>query len=263
MSPGTQQNDRGEGEKPFWRQPGPLLSAGVLLVAAVIGGFVVLADDDGDAKAAPGPAAPSAPPAQGTPPGEPSDAAQEGRPAGCRTDDSDQATPPKSPADLKWKVYQSEVVPVSATAGPLMYDGAVWSCFARTPLGAVLAAHSIASKMGGSDWRTVVEKQFTRGPGTEALKETRAGIPDESSSATPDGDGAYAGFNLITYDKDRATTRTLMRFADGAYATGTISVVWEDGDWKLRPTLSGSITESITPISGPAGFVLWGNDSSG
>ncbi|MFH8881438.1 hypothetical protein [Streptomyces californicus] len=263
MSHATQQNGRGEGETPFWRQPGPLLSAGVFLVLVLLGGFLVLADDGGDAKAGPGTAASSGGPPQGAPAAEPSDRAKDARPAGCRTDDSDQETPPKSPADLKWKVYQSEVVPVSATAGPLQYRGAVWSCFARTPLGAVLAAHSIASKMGGSDWRTVVEKQFARGSGTEALKKTRAEMPDESSSASPDGDGAYAGFNLITYDRDRATTMVLMRFANGTYATATLSVVWEDGDWKLRPTLSGSVTESISPIGGADGFVLWDAEDGG
>ncbi|WP_168714594.1 hypothetical protein [Streptomyces sp. A0592] len=50
----------------------------------------------------------------------------------------------------------------------------------------------------------------------------------------------------------------LVRTADGTYGALTASAVWEDGDWKLRPTLTGSISESIAPVGGTDGFVLWG-----
>ncbi|MFB8074441.1 hypothetical protein [Streptomyces californicus] len=266
MMPRSKRSGSGEWEKPFWQQPGWLLSAGFFLVLALLGGFVVFAGDDEDTNAGPGAeatAAPSADPTRSTPSGKQSNGAEDPRPEGCRTNDSDQAVPPKSPADLKWKVYQTELVPVSATAGPLQYNGAVWTCFARTPLGAVLAVHSISTKMGGSDWKNVVEKQFTRGSGTEALRKTRAGISDENDAGAPGSKGTYLGFNVVTYDKDRATVMMLMRLAEGEYVAATISVLWEEGDWKIRPTLSGSITENISQISGTDGFVLWGGERAG
>ncbi|MGW3391325.1 hypothetical protein [Streptomyces cinereoruber] len=261
MSPRSRRNNSGEWEKPFWQQTGWLLSAGFFLVLALLGGFAVFADDDGDTNAGQGPeatAAPSSDPAQGTPSGKPSNGTEEPRPAGCRTDDSDQAVPPKSPADLKWKIYQADLVPVSATAGPLLYDGAVWSCFARTPLGAVLALHSITSKMSGSDWKAVTDKQIARGPGKDAFVATRSKEADKNATGAPGSDGTYVGFSMLTYTKDQATAMLLMRIADGKYGVATASVVWEDGDWKLRPTLKGSLTESITFVGGPEGFVLWG-----
>ncbi|MFF4168559.1 hypothetical protein [Streptomyces sp. NPDC001744] len=262
MSPRSRRSSSGEWEKPFWQQPGWLLSAGFFLVLALVGGYAVLADDgEGDANAGRGPettASPSPGGTQATPSGKPSGGAEEPRPAGCRTDDSDQTIPPKSPADLKWKVYQAELVPVSATAGPLQYDGPVWSCFAHTPLGAALAVHSISTKMGGSDWKAVVGRQFAPGTGTEALKKSRAAKKDENDPGAPGSNGTYVGFSMVTYDKDRATVMMLMRLPEGNYVTGTVAVVWEGGDWKIRPTLSGSITESITPVGGTDGFVLWG-----
>ncbi|MBM7058770.1 hypothetical protein [Streptomyces durocortorensis] len=255
-------NSSGEWEKPFWQQPGWLLSAGFFLVLALLGAFVVFADDE-EEKAGPGPratAASSAGPAQGTPSGKPSNGTEGSRPAGCRTDDSDQAVPPKSPADLKWKVYRTDLVPVSTTAGPLLYKGAVWSCFARTPLGAVLALHSITSKMSGSEWRTVADQQVARGPGKDAFVATRSKEADESAAGAPGSDGTYVGFSMLTYTKDQATAMLLIRIADGKYGAATASVVWEDGDWKLRPTLNGSLTENITFVGGPEGFALWGGE---
>ncbi|WP_411081839.1 hypothetical protein [Streptomyces sp. cmx-18-6] len=261
MSPRSQRSSSGEWEKPFWQQPGWLLSAGFFLVLALLGAFVVFADDDGDTNAGPGSGATTAPstdPTQDAPSGEPSNGTEDPRPAGCRTDDSDQAVPPKSPADLKWKVYQADLVPVSATAGPLQYNGVVWSCFARTPLGAVLALHSITSKMSGSEWRTVADKQIASGPGKDAFVATRSKDTDESAAGAPGSDGTYIGFSMLTYTKDQATAMLLIRIADGKYGAATASVVWEDGDWKLRPTLKGSLTENITFVGGSEGFVLWG-----
>ncbi|MFJ9393543.1 hypothetical protein ACIRQT_01525 [Streptomyces californicus] len=266
MMPRSKRSGSGEWEKPFWQQPGWLLSAGFFLVLALLGGFVVFAGDNEDTNAGPGAeatAAPSADPTRSTPSGKQSSGAEDPRPEGCRTDDSDQAVPPKSPADLKWKVYQADLVPVSATAGPLLYDGVVWSCFARTPLGAVLALHSITSKMSGSEWRTVADKQVAAGPGKDAFMATRSKEADEDAAGAPGSDGTYIGFSMLTYTKDQATAMLLIRIADGKYGTATASVVWEDGDWKLRPTLKGSLTENISFVGGPEGFVLWGGKDGG
>ncbi|UQX02508.1 hypothetical protein [Streptomyces sp. RerS4] len=253
----------GEWDKPFWLQRGWQISAAFLLAMVLIGGYVALIGDDdtennagtpqSPAKTSAPANAPSSPPASGT---------TEGRPAGCSTDDRDQAVPSQSPADLKWKVYQTDLLPVSPSAGPLKFDGAVWSCYARTPLGATLAMQAISAKMGGADWKTVSEKQMAKGPGRDQFVAARAKEATSQRTGAPGSRGSYVGFRVLTFSKDQATGMILMRLADGTYGVATMSTVWEDGDWKLRPTLDGSVTEGLTAVGGPDGFILWGSGNA-
>ncbi|MEV6677773.1 hypothetical protein AB0N09_13035 [Streptomyces erythrochromogenes] len=240
---------------------GPLVPAAFLLSVLLVGGCAQPAEDDG-AKGN-GQPQPSAPTAAGTASATGSTAGQttEGRPAGCSTNDTDQTVPTRSPADLKWMTYQTDLLPASPTAGPLKVEGPVWSCFARTPLGGVLALHAIWAKMGGSDWRTVTEKQIARGPGRDQLLAERGKLPVTDKTGAPGSDGTFLGFRFLNASKDEVTATILVRTADGRYGALTASAVWEDGDWKLRPTLTGSISESITSVSGTDGFVLWGAGS--
>ncbi|MFD7787220.1 hypothetical protein ACFV4Q_29615 [Streptomyces nojiriensis] len=247
--------------KAFGHRRGPLVPAALLLSTLLVGGCAQHTEDDstdGDGR----PRA-SAPAAAGTASVPAEQAKQpsgtsEGRPAGCGTNDTDQAVPTRSPADLKWMIYQTDLLPASPAAGPLKVDGPVWSCFARTPLGAVIALHAISAKMGGSDWKVVTEKQLARGPGRDAFIAERSKLPDTNKTGTPGSDGTFLGFRLLNASKDQVTAKILVRTADGRHAALTASAVWEDGDWKLRPTLTGSITESMTAVGGTDGFVLWG-----
>ncbi|MGW4504416.1 hypothetical protein ACWENO_07200 [Streptomyces sp. NPDC004436] len=254
--------------KPLRQRTGLLVSAAVVLSLLAGGGAVLLVQDDasGDGEsraAAPAAAGTTAAPAPvSSAPAAAEQAGQasgtgEGRPPGCRTDDTDQAVPTSSPADLKWMIYQTDLLPASPTAGPLKVDGPVWSCFARTPLGAVLALHAVSSRMSSADWKVVTEKQVARGPGRDAFVARRTGLPDEERTGTPGSDGNFLGFRILTASKDQVTTMLLLQTQDGKYGAVSASMVWEDGDWKLRPTLSGSLTESITQTGGTEGFVLW------
>ncbi|MFB7259549.1 hypothetical protein [Streptomyces nojiriensis] len=240
---------------------GPLLSAAFLLPMLLVGGCAQ-SEEDGAANgtAQPRPTAPTAAGTASTPAEratQPS-GTSEGRPAGCSTSDTDQAVPSRSPADLKWMIYQTDLLPASPTAGPLKVDGPVWSCFARTPLGSLIALHAVSAKMGGSDWKVVAEKQLARGPGRDEFVARRSKLADKNKTGTPGSDGTFLGFRILTASKDQVTSMILAQTKDGRYAAVTASMVWEDGDWKLRPTLTGSVTESITPVGGTEGFVLWG-----
>ncbi|MEV7727067.1 hypothetical protein AB0P15_20260 [Streptomyces sp. NPDC087917] len=259
---GGSRGSSGEWEKPFWQQRGWLISAAFLLSMFLIGGIVLLTGEDttGDT-GQPQPSQPTASgPATTTSSAKPPGSA-EGRPAGCSTNDSDQSVPQQSPSDLKWRQYQVDLLPVSPSAGPLKVDGGVWSCYSRTPLGAVLAMQAISAKMGGSDWKAVAEQQMARGAGKDQFVAKRSKLADSNPTGAPGSRGSYVGFRVLTYSKDQATAMTLMRLAGGTYGVATMSAVWEDGDWKLRPTLSGSTTESITAVGGPEGFTTWGGGS--
>ncbi|MEU7486831.1 hypothetical protein [Streptomyces sp. NPDC042319] len=248
---GKRSDSSGEWEKPFWQQRGWIISAG-FLAAVVVLAVVAFAMRGGE----------SDPSAQNNPTSRPSPSATEGgsqaddRPAGCKTDDSDQEKPTKSPADMRWKSYGTLPVPVSATYGPTKFDGNVWSCYSHTPTGAAMAAHAITDKLSYAGWRDVVEKQFVPGTTRDKLEADRAKRKDHPRNGTAES-GDFYGFTVMTYSKQQATVQMLMKI-DGQYASTSVSMKWLDGDWKVEVQPDGSPYSGFAQTSGPEGFVVWG-----
>ena len=258
LNSGRAQGGSGEWEQPFWQQRGWILSAGflvVLLVLAVL--FAVTGNGGGGATGSsgdPDPAPTSTP--SGSDSGE-GKGTSDARPAGCRTDDGDQAKPTEAPRDFHWKANGTGLVPVSKAAGPLKYDGPVWSCFAHTPMGAVMAVHSITDHLSYDGWREVVDRQVVPGAGRDALIATRSEEADKSTTGTPDA-GGYAGFTVLSYDETQATVMVLVRgMGDGGYGSASVNVRWRDGDWKLSPDPDGTVYSGVSQVSGTDGFVTW------
>ena len=255
LNSGRSRGGSGEWEQPFWQQRGWILSAGFLLVLLVLAGFTwMTSGDDGptgaSADPSPTPTATSGGNDKGN--GGGSDA----RPAGCRTDDSDQAKPAKVPGDFRWKADGTGLVPVSKTAGPLKYDGPVWSCYAHTPMGAVFAAQAITDHLSYPGWRTVVDRQVVPGAGRDALIASRSQDDDKPTSGKADA-GGYAGFSVLAYNKEEATVMLLLRGPNAAYGSASVSVRWQDGDWKLAPDTDGTVYAGMSQVAGTKGFITW------
>ncbi|MDX2601454.1 hypothetical protein PV379_41090 [Streptomyces caniscabiei] len=263
LNSGRAHGGSGEWEQPFWQQRGWILSAGflaVLLVLAVL--FAVTGNGgEGSSGAAGDPdPAPTSTSDTGSDKGSDSgggDGGSDKRPAGCRTDDRDQAEPTEAPRDFHWKANGTGLVPVSKSAGPRTYDGPVWSCFAHTPLGAVMAVHSITDHLSYDGWREVVDKQVVPGAGRDALIASRSQEADKSTTGSPDA-GGYAGFTVLSYDETQATVMVLVRgMGDGGFGSASVTVRWRDGDWKLSPDPDGSVYSGVSQVSGTDGFVTW------
>ncbi|MFG2882155.1 hypothetical protein ACGFYV_07485 [Streptomyces sp. NPDC048297] len=256
VNSGRSRGGSGEWEQPFWQQRGWILSAGFLLVLVVLGGFTLMTrGDNGSPNASPSPS-PSKSTATG---GTGGGGAKDDRPAGCRTDDSDQEKPKAPPKDFSWKADGTGLVPVSKTAGPLKFDGPVWSCYAHTPMGAVLAAQAITDHFNYPGWRTVVDRQVVPGAGRDALIASRAGEEDKPTSGQADP-GGYAGFTVLSYNRQEATVMILVRGPNaGTYGAASMTVRWQDGDWKVVPDTDGTIYSGTSQVSGTNGFVTWGN----
>jgi hypothetical protein len=254
LNSGRSQGGSGEWEQPFWQQRGWILSAGFLLVLLVLAVFTMATSGDEDPAGASADPSPTPSATHGSGGGSGSDA----RPAGCRTDDSDQAKPTAAPKDFTWKANGTGLVPVSKTVGPLKYDGPVWSCFAHTPMGAVMAAHSITDHLSYQGWRKVVDQQVVPGAGRDALIRSRTAEGDKPTSGTPDA-GGYAGFTVLSYDKEKTTLMVVVRIAGkDAYGTASVTMRWQDGDWKLAPDADGTVYSGMSQVSGTSGFVTWG-----
>jgi hypothetical protein len=251
VNSGRPRGGSGEWEKPFWQQRGWILSAGFLAALLVVGMVALMTGED------------PAPRAGGDPVPTPSSTDDAGtgdadaRPAGCRTDDSDQEKPTAVPKDFRWKADGTGLVPVSKTAGPLKFDGPVWSCFAHTPMGAVLAAHSITDHFSYAGWREVMERQVVPGPGRDALIANRGQEEDKPAAGQADA-GGYAGFSVLAYDKDEATIMLLLRGPDtGVYGAASVTVQWHEGDWKVAPGTDGTVYAGMAQVSGTQGFITW------
>jgi hypothetical protein len=178
-----------------------------------------------------------------------------GRPENCRTDDGDTARPAVAPADVRWRELVAMMVPTSPSAGPLRTDTALWWCFARTPTGAVLAAHTIPVQLSGTAWRAVAEQQLVPGEARDLFVADKA----EADPADPEESavGRFSGFALDSYTRDAATVRLLVTNPLGGYLSTSVSVRWRDGDWKVAPGDDGSLYSSVKRAK-PDGFVMWG-----
>src|SRR4051812_47760815 len=98
LNSGRSRGGSGEWEQPFWQQRGWILSAGFLLVLLVLAVFTMVTSGDEDPAGA---SADPSPTSSATPGGGGS--GSDTRPAGCRTDDSEQAKPTQAPGDFRWK----------------------------------------------------------------------------------------------------------------------------------------------------------------
>ena len=229
--------DRKEQENPpFWRQRGWQVAV-AFLVLVVVGGGLAILRGGGAASVAGAPNADSPQP-------------------GCPAATTGGELPTAPPSDLKWMKLTGFLVPTAPSAGPGRIDGPVWSCFAHTPMGAVVSAHCILMHMSGGDWRVVAERQLLPGAGRDIFEAIRSAVPDtDGQSQQP---ASYVGFLVTSYAPRSATVELLMRQPAGQLVSTSVSEQWSDGDWKVVPEVDGSLYTSLQTVNSDAGFIKWG-----
>ncbi|MGW1505620.1 hypothetical protein ACWDGI_43175 [Streptomyces sp. NPDC001220] len=241
---------RSEESGPYWKQRSWQASAGFLALVVVLGVITTVTSGSGSGDDAKAPA--SKGPLSGTV------TIKDGRPGGCRTDDSaGDAIPPSVPKDISWRTLDVGRVPVSASAGPTRIQGAVWWCFAHTPMGAVLAATDIPTQMSGTQWRTVTDQQVVAGQERELFVFQRTAVPDTAGSDSAPTTSSYAGFQVTSYTSAAASVVLLIK-NDQGYAKTTVYVRWSGGDWKIQPDSSGSLYSPLASEQSAVGYTLWG-----
>ncbi|MBQ1027860.1 hypothetical protein [Micromonospora sp. C95] len=237
-------DDEADEDKPFWQHRRWQLSAAFLALALCTGTVAALSgghDASSSVKAPAGPVIGALGP-------------DGSRPHNCRTDDSAQRLPTEAPRDITWRPLNGAQTPVSASAGPLKTTGPLLWCFAHTPMGAVMAAHTISRQMSGPDWRTVSQQQLVPGLGRDYFDAMRASMPETGPVQTTN---ALAGFLVLKYSPGTATIRVLVRQAKALYASVDYIVDWNGVDWQLRPLNSGGLYSRVNPVVSLVGFVLW------
>ncbi|MQA03535.1 MAG: hypothetical protein GEV07_12720 [Streptosporangiales bacterium] len=202
-----------------------LMLVGLLIVGAV---FVVLSDDGGGEVA-------QSPTPQATTTTQPTQMPSE---SSTETDDCDlkdkrQKLPESAPDDINWTLWKGMALPASESAGPLEVDdeNGVTRCYARTPMGAVMATMNIGFRtwLAAPD-TSVVDKQYAEG----AFKdEVRAMVAGEGSVRSP---AQIAGFRILAYSKSDAIVEVAVGDSRSGYAKGQATLTWADGSWKAVAT---------------------------
>lgn len=184
-----------------------------------------------------------------------------GRPQSCPASSVSNNMPTAPPSDLAWNNVGGMLIPSSATAGPARYQGDVWSCYAHSPMGAVMAAYDIFAGLGSPDWHAVAEHEIVPGPGQQAF----ITISDSQTyQAPPPGAIAQAvGFEVVAYTPQQATIEALASAGTDAYQADVRTVAWVDGDWKMVVTPDGKTGPDTQLVTSAGGFVLWGSAGNG
>jgi len=180
-------------------------------------------------------------------------------PAGGRPTDRDLSIPLTTPAGLTWSLWHGAWLPYSRTAGPSHVDGPVASGYARTPLGALVAAQQIAARhliSPNGGWRTVTLAQVLPGTGRDRFLAARAAVSDDPPA---EGLAQLVAFRYVSWTRDQAVLQAVVRVPgrDGFQVT-TSTVFWVDGDWRLQLQPDGGESPLATQVPTPTGFVLWG-----
>lgn len=228
------------------------LAAGFLLALIAIGATVLVTGSRSRGPSASGSINNRPVPAPVTPSG----GSAPRTPGACRTAPPDNVIPVSPPPDLTWRSVGAVLVPTSATEGPTRYAGPTWSCYAHSPMGAVLASYGIFATLTSPGWRTVAESEIVPGPGQRAF--IKAGGQQPYQAPQPGSIAQPVGFAVASYTPQQATIETLADDGNSQYQVTQRTVAWSGGDWKLVVTPDGGTGPDPQIVSSAAGFVLWG-----
>lgn len=164
----------------------------------------------------------------------------------CASSDASQTVPAEAP-DTTWKTHPYQVlVPTSEKYGPSEQDGNLWSCFERSPTGAVFAGPNLltAISMGEAD-------AAVPGPGRDEMLE--AGTSASSDFERP----VFEGFRVLAADENTATIDYWVTARGQNFSMG-LDLVWDDksGDWRLNLETPGDHPRYGT-LQDTAPYVRW------
>jgi len=250
------------GPSPAWIGSAVLLGLVAVALVIVLIHAAVSPKPATPAAASPPGATPGAAPLPGTataPAGAPAptNAGQEGRPAGCTTSGSDQTIPTSPPSGVTWSLNAGFAVPSSATDGPKLHGPAgIGYCYSHTPLGALLAASNLGRGIGTPQQvqDAVLNLSVVPNEYSAQVAKTPATLDDQSGAGIQ-----FAGFRIISYSPDQAsiTLATRVPGRTDTYPQLTVAMQWYAGDWRAVPQAGPALFVAVASAPSLAGFVPW------
>lgn len=174
--------------------------------------------------------------------------------ASCNPPASEQTVPRTAPPDVHWTVVNTVALPWSTTAGAAKRVGALWTCYAHTPTGALMAAAVLTATPASPQGAEVLSMQVVAGPNRDAQLHSLRQQPPVPKQ--PGETAAIAGFRFLDYSPDRATVQIAGAFGT-RFLTVTMPLTWADGDWKLNLDPPGGAIPG-QGIPSLAGYTQWG-----
>lgn len=235
--------------KRTWNSKGAGITAAVVLalvllavIVAIVLSFVAPANPEAQA--------PQESPALPSPTAEPTKGV-----GTCNVPAGETSLRPKIPTDLRWEASQGLTWPVSASAGPTKTRGGYPACFARSPLGAALFGTTLTYRMWTGPVSQVVDVYAIDSPGKKILQKSPSGVAQKVSEQG----WTSAGFTVDSFTPEEAQITVVLSTPNSqtGYTGFPYTVVWKDGDWRLKvldsgATLAGSPS---APVKGQ--FVEW------
>jgi hypothetical protein len=180
------------------------------------------------------------------------------RPAGCATTATDQTIPGDTPKDVTWTLVAGTAVPQSSTAGPALHTPTgVGYCYARTPVGAVLAVSNLGHATG--DAQAVQDDELKYSVVSGPLADELAAKPAVVSDPAATSGVQLAGFRIISYTPDTASVALALASSSrpGSYAVVTAAMAWNQGDWRVVLQPGPVAVATATSTTSLANFVPW------
>ncbi|MCX4091155.1 hypothetical protein [Nocardia sp. alder85J] len=162
-----------------------------------------------------------------------------------------------------WQRVYGATVPFSTSDGPLRIDNGLAVGYSHTPQGAVLAAAQITYRFNArpADRDLYVTQVRASAQQIAAYDKARADgkLPDQQPERVTRYLVAPDAFQIENYADDMAIVRLAARgpVNDGKqlWAAIRLVMVWDGGDWRLKPTESRSAqTEYVDSL---AGWTKW------
>ncbi|WP_436786937.1 hypothetical protein [Yinghuangia sp. YIM S10712] len=179
----------------------------------------------------------------------------------------DAATNPADVGNVMWSRFNGVAVPFSETAGPLAANGDVARCYAHTPTGATIAAVQISVRYRFSpDWRNIMQHQMQPEPSRDAAIEIRertaAAVGKATTEIVEERLRQVVGYQIVSYSEEAAMISIVSADSSGkALVSSLYSMVWLDGDWKLRVQATSAAAVTSTRVDSLLGYIAWGESA--
>jgi hypothetical protein len=179
---------------------------------------------------------------------------------------------------LRWSGFYGVELPSSVVAGPRDASGGTAAGFARSPLGALLAAVNIGvranAQWGPRIFAAVIRGQVT-GPDAAALLadcQTSYAQASQSEGVTGgqplgDVDVTEEAFRWVAYTPAAAVIDLVSAGPGGqgttVRASTQIEVIWYGGDWKVTAPPGGDWGNAATELSSLRGYIVFPGQGGG
>jgi hypothetical protein len=126
-------------------------------------------------------------------------------------------------------------------------------------MGAVMAAAGISTlRVVGEDLAAIGEQQLVENAGRQVYLDFVGGLGPDGVTPPSGGFNQPAGFRVDSYTPDQAVVSVASRTPNGALSAAGLTVLWQEGTWKLQLLDDGSETAALTPLVDLDDYVAWG-----